>query len=254
MNGDYGMLRLTIPILTALFTCFAVYIWVASFSSSFQSCASQERSRGTAENGGKQNQTVALVASQLRCATRFADSHNGIITATATVLLFFVTGGLVWTGYQQFKTTRAQLRAYVIAYGTNIPQRPGHFHSHVEIKNTGQTPARKLHVIAQTCVMLHPPPKGFDFSLVDPSEPSVGVLGAGQTLGITSGFSGAEVFKEEFEEATKDGGWLRIYTYGTVFYSDVFGEPKWTQFCFYFQWEDSNHFATIGSQYHNDAT
>jgi hypothetical protein len=79
-------------------------------------------------------------------------------------------------------------------------------------------------------------------------------LGAGQIVSTTSSFSGSETFQEEFDEATKENGWLRIYTYGTVFYSDVFDDPQWTNFCFYFQWKDEHQLAATGSQYHNDAS
>jgi hypothetical protein len=68
-------------------------------------------------------------------------------TAAATVLLTFITGGLVIVGYWQIRTIRAQLRAYVfvsaakvtnVVEGNDIPQ------VHVYIKNYGQTPAYEL--------------------------------------------------------------------------------------------------------------
>jgi hypothetical protein len=109
------MLKQTLAILMALFVGFASFVWVASFSSSFQSCISQEASQNAAEKGKGQNYAIVVVASHLRCAARFTDGHNGVIAAIATVLLTFVTGGLVLTGYRQIQTSRAQLRAYIAA-------------------------------------------------------------------------------------------------------------------------------------------
>lgn len=247
------MLRQTLAILMALFVGFASFVWVASLSSSFQSCISQEASNNAAQKAVGENNVIVIISAHFRCAARFAESHNGVITAIATVLLTFVTGGLVFTGYQQIQTSRAQLRAYVVAYGKNCETTPGQFISHVEVKNTGQTPARNLKIISQTCILLHPPTADTDFSLVDPGDPSVSVLGAGQTVSSASALKGSETFQEEFDEATAENGWLRVYTYGTVFYTDVFENPQWTNFCFYFQWEGKSKIAATASEYHNDA-
>jgi hypothetical protein len=248
------MLRQKLAILMALFVGFASFVWVASYSSSFQSCISQEGGQNAAKKGESQSHTIFVVSSHLRCAARFAESHNGVITAIATVLLTFVTGGLVFTGYQQIQTSRAQLRAYVVAYGKNCETTPGQFISHVEVKNTGQTPARNLKIISQTCILLHPPAADTDYSLVDPGDPSVGVLGTRQTISSASALKGNKTFQEEFDEATAENGWLRVYTYGTVFYTDVFKNSQWTNFCFYFQWESKSKVAATASQYHNDAS
>src|SRR6185437_12173675 len=56
-----------------------------------------------------------------------AFSDSLFITALATVLLAFITGGLVVVGYLQIRTTRAQLRAYVIAHVIDSNAKPGRF-------------------------------------------------------------------------------------------------------------------------------
>ena len=73
------------------------------------------------------------------------DAHNAIITALATVLLAIITLGLVWSGVQQHKTTRAQLRAYLsVIIGTAVYQERDknfRFEAKPAIVNNGQTPA-----------------------------------------------------------------------------------------------------------------
>src|SRR2546430_15101291 len=74
------------------------------------------------------------------------NDYGVAIAALATVLLTFVTGGLVWVGYIQLRTTRAQLRAYAFVESAHIegvaigqPSR-----AYVTIKNFGQTSAFRL--------------------------------------------------------------------------------------------------------------
>src|SRR5262249_20928665 len=73
------------------------------------------------------------------------DAQNAIITALATVLLAISTPVLVWSGVQQHKTTRAQLRAYLsVVIGTAVYQERDknlRFEAKPTIVNTGQTPA-----------------------------------------------------------------------------------------------------------------
>ena len=76
------------------------------------------------------------------------DAHNGAITGVATGLLAIITAWLVFVAREQSRTTRAQLRAYVfpkkIGVNLYIGQVPKYC---VLIRNTGQTPAYKLHCI-----------------------------------------------------------------------------------------------------------
>jgi hypothetical protein len=83
----------------------------------------------------------------MHCILKMLDAHNGAITAVFTALLTFITGGLVWTGYRQITTTRAQLRAYVLTSRTvvtNVVHGDGVPEAHVTLKNYGQTPAHNV--------------------------------------------------------------------------------------------------------------
>jgi hypothetical protein len=75
---------------------------------------------------------------------RWFDVHNGAITGIATVFLAVITAGLVSIARDQFKTTRAQLRAYIWTESpnTNIDGAPNA--AKMAIKNSGQTPAYKV--------------------------------------------------------------------------------------------------------------
>jgi hypothetical protein len=233
----------------------ALTFWIRESAPSYQKCQANYQAERESEKQEENAASLFVVRGlAYRCTNRLIESHKDAIIAVATVLLTIVTGFLVWVGYRQVTTTRAQLRAYVVAYGKDIEVMPGRLISHVEVINTGQTPARNLKILSQTCVLLHPPPVGFDFSLIDPGEPSAAVLGAGRTFNAASAIEENEMPIEEWDEASSKNGWLRVYTYGTVTYDDVFNRPQWTQFCFYMQWDTHTHVAGTVSQYHNDAS
>ncbi len=90
----------------------------------------------------------------LICVRVFLETHDGAITAVATVLLMINTGALAWIGYRQIVTTRAQLRPYVFIDSGSIvdgatppnvsaPAQTGCPNSGLLIKNSGVTPAFK---------------------------------------------------------------------------------------------------------------
>jgi hypothetical protein len=255
---------------------FALYETIAHFQAlncSYQEQTKRETEPGTPsapaqeqrKDGGKHKGHPA-VSEPLVCsvfgfptnARIFANENEGAVVGGFTMLLVFVTGWLVlattrlWQGAED--TAQRQLRAYVAVYGTHFKAASERFESHLEIKNTGQTPARNCRIITVSCIMLHPPTEGFDFTSVNPiTEPSVTVLAAGQRTGSLAYFDKTEFTNEEIAEAMKENGWLRIYSYGNVTYDDVFGNSHWTNFCLYFQREDKSLAAT-NSQYHNAAS
>ena len=97
------------------------------------------------------------------CLGSFLEHHDGVITAVATVFLMIITGGLVWVGYRQIVTTRAQLRAYVLPdvagildgmmLTPNDPARANMPGIGLTIKNFGQTPAYDVISWAQIAVI-----------------------------------------------------------------------------------------------------
>jgi hypothetical protein len=234
----------------------AVFAMGAVFSYSIQPPHQQAQQKQAAT---EPNQSAVPVP-----AKKEPDANDRIADYTLALVILTVVMAVATVGlwYIANATARRQLRAYVAVYGTKFEAKPGRFESHLEIKNTGQTPARNCRIINTARIMLHPPPPGYDFSILDSAgDPSESVLGAGQKIGSVAYFEKTEFTKEEFNEAMREDGWLRIYTYGTVRYSDVFGKRQRTNFCFFFQVRDLDgkdgkgvQLSATNSQYHNEAS
>jgi hypothetical protein len=237
---------------------FGIAFLIVGTSETFQSCIGEHyhhESSETLKEGLAQFLIMFKVGSG--CSGEFVHKNAEAIIALFTVILGIATW-LLWRATRALvigaeDTSKRQLRAYVIIQGTRFEIKNNRFISHFIIKNTGQTPAHNLRTISNTCVLLHPLSKEFDFSIPEPGEPSVGLLGASQEVASASSLGPSDTRKEEFDEASSDEGWLRIYTYGTVSYFDIFNDPQWTNFCFYFQWTHNEIEATANED-HNDAS
>jgi len=107
-------------------------------SSNFQACVSESKKQQSARS----RIVVTYAVAYKDCLWRLANENNGTITAVATLLLTFVTGGLVWIGYRQITTSRAQLRAYVFVGEVKIIDPDGtEPQAQITLSNFGQTPA-----------------------------------------------------------------------------------------------------------------
>ncbi len=169
----------------------------------------------------------------MHCILEILDAHNGAITAVFTGLLTFITGGLVWTGFRQITTTRAQLRAYVLTSRTvvtNVVHGDGVPEAHVTLQNYGQTPAHKVVSVSGFAFDKYPSTPDMiisDQEFLNPSH-STELLGPGGSSVSIIGYSGGP-----FTPATKDslasGGHI-IYVYGEIRYRDVFGRKQWTKY------------------------
>jgi hypothetical protein len=103
----------------ALISLVALFV-LLSWPANYNYCVSHSG----AHNSGQYNQYgIAIFApgiddpSAVHLFTHFfwvfTDQHAGAPSAASTILLTFITFGLVVLGWMQFSTTRAQLRAYV---------------------------------------------------------------------------------------------------------------------------------------------
>jgi hypothetical protein len=163
-------------------------------------------------------------------------AHNAAITAVATVLLTVVTGGLVWVGFRQIATNRAQLRAYVFVSGakvTNVITGNGIPEAIVGIKNFGQTPAYKVTNVSGIAVDQYPPPATLNLTIRDAefSRPSRSKsdLGPGQSEeSITS--AGRTLSAAQRQAIGQGTG--AIFVYGEIRYVDGFGRRQWTKYRF----------------------
>jgi hypothetical protein len=141
-------------------------------------------------------------------------------------LLVFVTGGLVWIGYRQIVTTRAQLRAYVnvvdaVVIHANDEWSPNF---RIKIKNNGQTPAYKVIVKSAVKSVFIGQAPGFD-SL--PKESHYSDLGPGQDRVRTL------IIHHDPWQIMKGAIKSHVgtcYVYGEIVYYDIFRVEHYTRF------------------------
>jgi hypothetical protein len=148
------------------------------------------------------------------------------ITGIATLLLVFVTGGLVWIAKDQSKTARAQLRAYVgIAAArlenTGLGQIPV---AVINIKNFGHTPAYQMTQWARLGFAKYPSPDIGPVS--DQKILAEGTMQPGGEMRITpSGLKGGHAITAAHLKALH-AGTHAIYVEGMVTYIDAFGARR----------------------------
>jgi hypothetical protein len=181
-----------------------------------------------------------------------------------TFLLFWATLALWLSTRQLVKgaeiTAERQLRAYVFVTGTGLLE-PHETHDwrfvhQFKIQNTGITPAYKLRVESLTRPHAHPIPQDFDFDITPPGRnPSVMMLAAGQTVEHHS-LADEPLSEADLISLKSQGSARRLYTFGTVYYEDAFGRERFTNFCYFLEWErrpKGYAFNVHPSEHHNDA-
>ena len=148
-------------------------------------------------------------------------------------------------------TERRQLRAYI---AVDIPD---HALSppinqptlHLNIRNTGQTPALRVEHVTGIDIRPYPLPRDNDFSIGPVTtlpEPVTVFPGNLAVFGIS------EIPKRPFTPAQSTevqiGNTKRLYIWGTVNYSDVFENSHYTNFCF-----SIDGIAQLATPYHFEA-
>src|SRR5580704_752073 len=165
------MLKQFAALMFALVVALGAFILVESYSTSFQQCVSQASNNPSSKHSQNEiKSTVVVSLSFVRCTERFADRHNALITALATVLLGVITFGLILSGADQQRTTRAQLRAYLtVEPGKSYRQsrrRNFRFELRPFVVNVGQTPASNVEILSRIDFIAPPIPPNFDFKVV----------------------------------------------------------------------------------------
>jgi hypothetical protein len=167
----------------------------------------------------------------------FIHSYKDEIGATAAVLLAFITAGLVWVGYRQIVTSRAQLRAYVFMEGGSLRlidivideatgQKARYVEGFIVLKNMGVTPASnhrnwtRIEILPANNPPFDQRSEGFGRGVLAPN-------GGGMEIQLHQGpVSDADLIA--FRDETK-----RIFVWGEVLYSDVFGTDRYYR---YYSW------------------
>src|SRR5262245_48133681 len=122
------------------------FVWVESFSSSFQSCMEQQ----TGHEG------LALIISYSRCTARFVNEHNGGLSALASLVVALFTFTLWLIASSQLRHARDIDRAYVSGGGPGNPP-DGPFI--LTINNYGRTPATLIEYAVEFCELTAIPPR-----------------------------------------------------------------------------------------------
>jgi hypothetical protein len=223
------MLRQIVTLFVALVVGLAVFVWVENYSSSFQNCIDQESAKASSDQANNQKKSLTVILRYARCTERFADLHNSFITALATVLLAVITLGLILSGVDQLRTTRAQMRAYVWAEinpSKNLDD--PNFGVSANIKNSGQTPAYEVHTWSNTQPVAEPPPNGFVFAGAPEHIPGPRYVVNPSSKHFMQAFPEVALTVEE-RFAIRDG-FLVLYFWGEVRYRDTFGENRMARF------------------------
>ena len=160
----------------------------------------------------------------------------------------------------QLKTAQLDLRAYVSPSDVEIIEQDAQnadnpslkaiaFIFKVSIKNTGNSPARKLTAVALCGKMPYPIPQGVAFAVTEPENRSVITIGSGEVKRVSA--TAIRYNNDEIREIMQAGG-TRIYVWGMVKYEDVFGDPHWTKFCKFVQWTEGKAYAYNYKDYNEE--
>ncbi len=183
------------------------------------------------------------------------------LLVAVTFLLFVATLALWWSTRSLVKgaelTSERQLRAYLVVNVKDFVwprSQGGPLTITLEIKNTGQTPAHDLRSLSRTAFLDYPLSPGFDFSLPFSQDPSVGLLGPGESIYITASdqLTGDEWLVLKWDKKK------RLCTYGTLTYRDIFDASRHTNICIIHDVtvDETTGRITLNSitaPYHNDA-
>jgi len=123
------------------------------------------------------------------------------------------------------------------------------------LSNSGHTPAHNMDYWAAVDILPFPLPDTFDFPAPKSHQKRGVVLGPNQSI-VMNAFVDNFVPDEDVQ-AIKIGNKVRLYIWGEVSYSDVFGEPHITKFCHSLFWYgEGRHEAVDGtySERYNEAT
>jgi hypothetical protein len=158
--------------------------------------------------------------------------------AASTFLLVIVTFMLVLTAIAQMRTTRRQLRAYLsVVIGGAVYQDPAvplKFEAKPLIKNNGQTPAYNVRYRIKAEIISDTAAKNYTFDTPPDIPKSQSSIGPGEDR-LMSAILGYTVPMPDIQ-VIKDGQGKALWVWGIVHYDDVFGKPRFTQFCQRLAW------------------
>lgn len=221
----------------------ALCMWFATWSPSYRECEANYRREIQSNPQGNTDQPVAFsffdrAGTLFDCEAVFAKENGEAITGIATVLLTLVTGLLVWMAYDQGRTTRAQLRAYiqVLARGVILSDDGKKVRVFVDITNVGQTPAFNTQISWGINMFDHPLTQRLQMVTKDaPTQEKVIYPGSGHAMG-------KEYLHlvEAIADLNASKSPVALYVYGRATYDDIFRREQTAEFCFFLDKEALN--------------
>lgn len=218
--------------LAVVLLAIAGFLWMGSFTPSFQECYAQRQQQEAADKAGDSEQVPhGPLASKLSiffdCEGHFIDKNSTLITALATAFIGAFTLAIWMTASDQLRHARRVERAYVNMSHTP----PGlNFHQHAEgilatiqvkVKNYGRTPADitdvvLAHHIGRTDTDLPPLP----------CQPPANQIPAAYFLvaGMNFFHTAPPFFISAGDLQDINNGQKVLWVYGYVEYRDRFGE------------------------------
>ena len=222
----------------ALFVAAVATLTIVWNSTSYVSCAKSGLDEVSEQQDIKDStsflrQLRLAPVTDVQCIGEFLEANNGVITGVSTAFLAWITYLLVVLGRGQEKTSRAQLRAYVMVGTATISNIIGDKMpvAKIQIKNFGQTPAYNLNAGISMGFAKWP------FQDVEwPTFVFVGEKRSERPIAPGDDFplliDLGKALSAEQVAAIYGGRWA-LWVAGKVIYKDAFDNPRETEFCFF---------------------
>jgi len=181
------------------------------------------------EHGNVVLKSIVRLRLNGECALSFFEENTEVITATSTTLLAIITGFVAWIAGNQYRTTRAQLRAYLHVDKVQIIHppdvAPGETGVILYVKNFGSTPASSVEIFVKIQLFT-----GATKTFSEPvRQPGRSLMAPAQTEHVLEkiDFSITPDVSVDISERRS-----ALYVWGKILYIDAFDTRRFTKFRF----------------------
>jgi hypothetical protein len=215
---------------------------------------SNERQRDTHEAKVRKTDEQRLLVEKIALGTVVAGTLIALVTLYFVLLSTNAARDAAISAAKQAELLGAQVhqgqRAYVLVEKGRLVEPPTAGHEpvlKVILRNSGQTPAMEVQTTNRRVVQKDDPPES---DYVSRPQPGKIIIGAGQTR-EASGVQVARIPLTDSEISDILKGERRLFWYGKVEYTDVFGVKSYTDFCYFYVPGDAEmYFCETGNHIH----
>ena len=208
----------------------AFLVWGISGSHAFKSCFEEQKHYDTYkalyERGNVVLKSIVRLRLNGECALSVFKENTEAITAISTALLAVITLFVAWIARNQYRTTRAQLRAYVHVDRVGraqYPEVPPGDWFFINTKNFGETPAYFVETYVTFRVIL-----GEKRIFSEPDrQPGKSAMAPGQVEHLVEPIDISNSARQDIIE--RKGA---VYIWGKILYRDAFRRKHTTNFRF----------------------